>query len=178
MYTDNLDENTSVTSDYLPYSSETIHDNTQPEDDNMISVITGNRYNGVDWSDDGGLPAGWIPKCYEGGDDNSNQPNDWMPRFQDGRSDNSILPGDWNPTSTLKTRRKDSHLPEGWKSNDNDYELNNVGWKDNSTLPVGWKVNSNNITVKRDNRCLLASKLPTIFVTNHRSFFLKFHKFV
>jgi hypothetical protein len=36
----------------------------------------------------------------------------------------------------------------------------------------------NNIVVRRDNRCILASQLPTVFVTNHRSFFPKFNNFI
>ena len=50
------------------------------------------------------------------------------------------------------------------------------GWKDRGSIPAGWT--DNNITVRRDNRRILASKLPTIFVTNHRSFFPKFNNFV
>ena len=64
-----------------------------------------------------------------------------------------------------------------------------AGWRDDGNVPVGWNLREevsqnserkhiNNITVKRDNRQRLASKLPTIFVTNHRSFFPKFHNFV
>ena len=55
---------------------------------------------------------------------------------------------------------------------------NHDGWKENRKILHGWKIKSNNITVKRDNRCLLASKLPSLFVTNHRSFFPKFNNFV
>ena len=42
------------------------------------------------------------------------------------------------------------------------------GWKINKALPNEWRMRSNNITVKRDNRLLLANKLPTVFVTNYR----------
>ena len=52
------------------------------------------------------------------------------------------------------------------------------GWNSDSLLPGGWISKCNNITVKRDNRLLLGSKMPTIFVTNHRSFFSKFNNFV
>ena len=47
-------------------------------------------------------------------------------------------------------------------------------------LPGGWKARNikNNITIHRDNRKILASMLPTIFVTNHRSFFPKFYNFL
>ena len=47
-------------------------------------------------------------------------------------------------------------------------------------LPDGWKARNikNNITIHRDNRKILASMLPTIFVTNHRSFFPKFYNFL
>ena len=80
----------SVNSEWLPYSNNTILDNTQPEEDDddeqPIQVITGNRFNG--WNSDPLLPGGWISK-------------------------------------------------------------------------------DNNITVLRDNRLLLGSKMPTIFVANH-----------
>ena len=52
------------------------------------------------------------------------------------------------------------------------------GWNINKAHPNEWRMRSNNITVKRDNRLLLANKLPTVFVTNHRSFFPKFSNFV
>ena len=51
------------------------------------------------------------------------------------------------------------------------------GWKDKGSMHAGWNTN-NTTTVRRDNKRILASKLPTIFVTNHRSFFPKFHNFV
>ena len=42
-----------------------------------------------------------------------------------------------------------------------------------------WLPRTNNITVQRDNRKILASKLPTIFVTNNNFFLLqKFHNFI
>ena len=62
-----------------------------------------------------------------------------------------------------------------------------IGWIDKGSLPAGWnerssmpaeRNTSNNITVRKDNKRILASKLPTIFVTNHRSFFPKFRNFV
>ena len=167
---DNLDENASVEFDYLPYSSETMHDNTQLEDDNIITVITGNRYNRVKWSDDRNMPAEWIPKNHSGWSDHSNLPDDWRPNFYDGWSDTSILPGNWNLT-------EDSHIPDGWITT-NQEEPSYEGWRNDTTLPRNWKASSNNITAKRDNRCILASKLPTIFVTNHRSFFPKYRNFV
>ena len=55
---------------------------------------------------------------------------------------------------------------------------NHESWKEDRNIPRGWKSKNNNITVKKDNRCLLASKLPSLFVTNHRSFFPKFNNFV
>ena len=51
------------------------------------------------------------------------------------------------------------------------------GWNSDSLLPGGWISKCNNITIKRDNRLLLGSKMPTIFVTNHRSFFPKINNF-
>ena len=42
------------------------------------------------------------------------------------------------------------------------------GWKEGHHIPAGWRSETNNITVRRDNRELLASKLPALFVTNHR----------
>ena len=156
MHPDNLDETSDsnisvfVNSDYLPYSSESIHDNTQLEDANNIRVITGNR---VDWSDNGNLPADWMFK-----------------QQQSGWSDRSILPENWNLTNPNVDWH--SPLPEGWRDNNQRNEQNHnsdldQGWGDDNTLPKGWKSKGNNITVRRDNRCILASKLPTIFVTNH-----------
>ena len=52
------------------------------------------------------------------------------------------------------------------------------GWSEVPNLPPNWSGRSNNITIRRDNRCILASKLPNIFFTNHRSFFPKFHNFI
>ena len=52
------------------------------------------------------------------------------------------------------------------------------GWSKEPNLPTSSNRRDNNITIKRDNRCILASKLPNIFVTNHRSFFPKFHNFI
>ena len=53
--------------------------------------------------------------------------------------------------------------------------------RDDKNLPEGWKSThnkrSNNITIKRNKNYILASHLPTIFVTNHRSFFPKFKNF-
>ena len=51
-------------------------------------------------------------------------------------------------------------------------------WWYDKNLPGGWIPRTNNITVHRDNRKILASKLPTIFVTNHRSYFPKFYNFL
>ena len=54
----------------------------------------------------------------------------------------------------------------------------NHDWKAKRNLPGGWITKNNNITVHRDNRQVLASMLPTIFVTKHRSLFPKFNNFV
>ena len=54
----------------------------------------------------------------------------------------------------------------------------NDGWNNDQNLPGGWITRNNNITVCRDNRQVIATMLPTIFVTNHRSFFPKFNNFV
>ena len=68
---------------------------------------------------------------------------------------------------------EDCFLPEGWNTRSED-------WSKRPNIPHGRSVkkNTNNITVKKDNRAILASKLPAIFVTNHRSFFPKFRNFV
>ena len=57
---------------------------------------------------------------------------------------------------------------------------NNLGWSNDGYLPENWTVrpSNNNITIHRDNRRILASKLPTVFVSNHRSFFPKFRNFL
>ena len=71
----------------------------------------------------------------------------------------------------------DITLPDRWNP------INHINWNDNNVFPDGWrhntqsKENSNNITVRRNNKYLLASQLPTIFVTNHCLFFPKFHSF-
>ena len=41
-------------------------------------------------------------------------------------------------------------------------------WKPTRELPRGWNPRDNNITIHRDNRQMVASMLPTLFVTNHR----------
>ena len=139
----------SVKSDYLPYSIESSNDNTQLEDDNTIRVITGNR---VNWSDNSNLPADWMFKQYDG----------W--------SDESILPENWNLINpTVDWQRP---LSEGWRNNNprNDHNHNtdhHQGWEDDSTLPNGWKSKGNNTTMRKDNQCILASKLPKKIVTNH-----------
>ena len=65
-----------------------------------------------------------------------------------------------------------SNIPEGWTARDENR------WRVTSNIPPGWRTKNNNITVRRDNKLLLAAKLPTIFVTNHRSFFPKINNFV
>ena len=57
-------------------------------------------------------------------------------------------------------------LPQGWTHTASDNDHND---------PQGWntRISNNNTAVGRNNRCLLAKQLPTIFVTNHRSFFSK-----
>jgi hypothetical protein len=52
------------------------------------------------------------------------------------------------------------------------------GWSEVPNLPPHWSGRSNNITIRRDNRFILASKLSNIFVTNYRSFIPKFHNFI
>ena len=112
------DSNICVRSDYFPYSSEIINDNTHLLSNSNIYQET--------WNDDNSPPEGWIIR---------------------------------NPTVGLNLT-----LAEGWR--------------EDNILPARWTTRDNNITVRRDNRCILASKLPTIFVTNHRSFFPKFHNFL
>ena len=68
-----------------------------------------------------------------------------------------------------------SRLIQGWKDNPNLPQ----GWSNNQNLPQGLRgQGQNNTTVRRNNRILLAAQLPTIFVTNHRSFFPKFYNFI
>ena len=69
--------------------------------------------------------------------------------------------------------RNNGYPPENWSLTNTQ-----VGWKTQANMPNGWSSRNNNITVHRDNRRLLASKLTTIFVTNHRSFFPKYRNFV
>ena len=52
------------------------------------------------------------------------------------------------------------------------------GWNNNMIIPKGWTTRINNVTIQRNNKGLLARMLPTVFVTNHRLFFPKFHNFV
>ena len=78
--------------------------------------------------------------------------------------DNTTIYQDWGG----------SQLTQGWRE---DTDLSH-GWNNNPTLPEGWRQGTNNTTVRRDNRVLLAAQLPTIFVTNHRSFFPKFFNFI
>ena len=63
-------------------------------------------------------------------------------------------------------------LPDGWMPRQDPI------LPQDPNIPSGWNLRNNNITVRRDNRCLLASQLPVIFVTNHRSFFPKFYNFL
>ena len=67
-----------------------------------------------------------------------------------------------------------TNLPEGWIDKTQSFQFSN---QDNN-IPKGWNTRNNNITIQRDNRKILANKLPTVFVTNHRSFFPKFGNFV
>ena len=137
-----------VHSDYLPY----ISDISCEQVHNNISVQTGNRLPD-DWNDKSQLPEGWINEIW---------------------CDDDTLPEGWIDPTNGEDRNDDDALPEGWKN-----ATYGEGWKNDNTLPDGWrsKIHSNNITIKRNNKYLLASHLPTIFVTNHRSFFPKFHNF-
>ena len=63
-------------------------------------------------------------------------------------------------------------LPDGWTPRQDPI------LPQDPNIPSGWNLRNNNITVRRDNRCLLASQLPVLFVTNHRSFFPKFNNFL
>ena len=89
------------------------------------------------------------------------------PVDKDWRND-GYLPENWNLTNTDVGWKTPDNPPTGWRStcDNGDY------------LPSGWKTRNNNITIHRDNRKILASMLPTIFVTNHRSFFPKFYNFL
>ena len=62
-------------------------------------------------------------------------------------------------------------LPQGWTHTASDNKHN---------YPQGWntRISNNNTAVVRNNRCLLARQLPTIFVTNHRWFFPKLRNFL
>ena len=154
---------------YLPYSSNTLIDITHYEEaDNKqsIEVVTGYGYNSEGWSDNSNLPDGWSVKSYPQEDMYSGQHEQKGSESDpyENRPNNSNLHEDWHYTCTI---------PEGWMDS-NPGERR----KDNDALPAGWKATKNNKTLTRDNRCLLASKLPTIFVTNHRSFFPKFKNFI
>ena len=63
-------------------------------------------------------------------------------------------------------------LPDGWTPRQDPM------LPQDPNIPSGWNLRNNNITVRRDNRCLLASQLPVLFVTNHRSFSPKFNNFL
>ena len=99
---------------------------------------------------------------YEGVQDETYQHSGWN---HDGRHDSTNLPPNWSQ--------------EGWQGNPNlPPDRSYDDWHDDTNLPPGWIPRRNNTTVHRDNRTILASKLPTVFVTNHRSFFPKFHNFL
>ena len=121
-------------SEYLPYSSHILQDNTLDEDDDYThvedndSTLTENENNTPTENDD----SDTYPEDYG----SENQPIEVVVGNQD----------------------------EGWNKGRNP--------------PQNWIVRTNNITIKRNSNCLLASQLPTIFVTNHRSFFPKFQNFV
>ena len=67
----------------------------------------------------------------------------------------------------------DNNIPNGWTGRTSEY-----GWRSTLDIPQGWKLKNNSITIRKENKLLLAAKLPTIFLTNHRSFFPKFNNFV
>ena len=132
----------------MPFSTNIVNDNTHHEEDNQIKVLTGHRPSQVGWNDSRTLPEDWT---------HSNQSED---------HNNSCEAEGW---------KEDEYMPIGW----------NVRMHQGQNLPSGWMIRdkagnpkNNNITVKRDNRCLLASKLPTVFVTNHQSFSPKFRNFL
>ena len=50
--------------------------------------------------------------------------------------------------------------------NEDDYNTQNED-DDNTNLSQNWNARTSNITIKRNTNFLLASQLPTIFVTNH-----------
>ena len=146
--------------------------------------MTGNRPVPNNWSDNSNLPGGWS--------NDGNLPEHW--------NNNSNLPGGWNEDNNLPVGWMSNSRIEGWGYNTSPpdgrmvsrhheddppggyTDTNNSGSPDHdNNLPEGWKSNqrtrSNNIMIKRNNNYLLASHLPTIFVTNHRSFFPKFKNF-
>ena len=113
--------------------------------------------------------------------------------------DDCNLPDEWIDKTTIEGWAGDNTLPEGWtpkhNCNSDDTTLPGLddvrdqpiqaiignrceGWNKNKQLPAGWRATTTNTTVKRDNRTILASQLPTIFATNHRSFFPKFQNFL
>ena len=147
------DKDVTEESEYLPFSSVTIHETNQNEDtdieNQLISTVTGNisypwsensnltplNSQNVDWQEDGNLPKGWNNSTV-GWSDSMNILNEW--------SVNEKI----NNIEVILGNRKQS-------------------WKNYDALPDGWREKTINITVKRYNRELLDNELPTIFVTNH-----------
>ena len=143
------DKDITEESEYLPFSSVTIHDTTQNEDadieNQLIPTVTGNisypwsensnltplNSQNVDWEEDGNLSKVW-----------NNSTVGW--------SDSLNIP---------------NGLSVNEKSNNIEVILGNRrrGLKNYDALPEGQRKKTNNITVKTDNKELLDNELPTIF---------------
>ena len=80
--------------------------------------------------------------------------SDYLPYSNNSLLDNTLLENDDQPIQVITGNRNDS-------------------WNTDRNMPSGWITRNTNIAVHRDNRQVLASMLPTIFVTNHRSLFPK-----
>ena len=151
----------SVHSDYLPFSSDIVCEYEESDiTDESIHVVTGYRPQPCNWNDYSNLPEGWMDNSWSGGID---VPSGWMDKTSiESWKDDGTLPREWTGTDQSHGSW-DTDLPEGW--------IGTLCDKDPSNK------RSNNITIKRNNNFLKASHLPTIFVTNHRSFFPKFNNF-
>ena len=103
-------------------------------------------------------------------------------------------PEGWSTTSstTPGTAGEEHHHPEGWSTTSatTPGEHHPAPWLENQPITVlcgnrpdpparGLEREAQVLqTVRRSNKQLVATQLPTVFVTNHRSFFPKFHNFV
>ena len=94
--------------------------------------------------------------------------NSYYPLYSEPNLDNTQKEHDDSENQVIQTVMGNrTNVPEGW-----------IDRTQQPFFPRDSETRNNNITIRRDNRKILASKLPTIFVTNHRSFFPKFSNFV